>query len=108
MDWATIGVLASIIIPSIGALVWVVVKVSSNSFDAGKHSKRHENLDVQVNAAHDKIRNHADRLAAIEKTAAANEAIHEAILGNQAEQTNRMNNVDDKLDKVLFHLMGKS
>ena len=69
----SIGLIIGIVFGSIAALGtlfagarWIVKTVKDSSFDSGKHSVHHEQMQTQVDAAHNKLRTHDGRISKVE------------------------------------------
>ena len=56
------GIIASLALLFAG-IKWVLNTVKDSSFDSGKHDSTHERIEIQIEAAHNKIRKHADEMA---------------------------------------------
>ena len=75
MDWATVGEISGIFFGIVAGL-WggglALSKVMKDKFTAnGQHEQIHQRITEDVDAAHEMIRNHDDRINELEKTTSA-------------------------------------
>jgi hypothetical protein len=62
---------------------WIMKTVKDASFDSGKHDSKHEEITIQIDAAHDKIRKHDERITKVETAESALAAKIDTMLANQ-------------------------
>lgn len=74
---------------------WVLSKtIHKTGYSQGEHSRDHEELRGDVDAAHEKLRGHDERITNVEKAESANAEAH-------AHLTKSVDKLDSKIDRIL-------